>query len=182
MKVVKSDLLSRKRKASNVAAFAIARKLRIEVAIFANLEHFRLAIGRSGLSSLFPGSNVMTAKLFGRPKYTLPMAPRVTPDVSGHWCLSCTQHMTIKAVADYLHVGWDLVKDIQKQHLLRHYGSPNIRKLKRIAIDEIYMGKAAGYLCPLAINIFTTQDHPLAGLSKYPSHINCRYAKPFHIT
>jgi transposase len=54
--------------------------------------------------------------------------------------------MTIKALAGYLHVGWDLVKDIQKRHLLRRYGSPNIRKLKRIAIDEIYMGKAGGYL------------------------------------
>jgi len=54
--------------------------------------------------------------------------------------------MTIKAVAGYLHVGWDLVKDIQKRHLHRRYASPNIRKLKRIAIDEIYMGKASGYL------------------------------------
>ncbi len=60
--------------------------------------------------------------------------------------LVLSRHMTIKAVADYLHVGWDLVKDIQKRHLLRRYGSPNIRKLKRIAIDEIYMGKASGYL------------------------------------
>ena len=54
--------------------------------------------------------------------------------------------MTIKAVADYLQVGWDLVKDIQKKHLLRRYSRPNIRKLKRIAIDEIYMGKTSGYL------------------------------------
>lgn len=60
--------------------------------------------------------------------------------------LVLSRHMTIKAVADYLHVGWDLVKDIQKRHLLRCYGRPNIRKLKRIAIDEIYMGKASGYL------------------------------------
>ncbi|MDQ6991281.1 MAG: ISL3 family transposase [Mariprofundaceae bacterium] len=60
--------------------------------------------------------------------------------------LILSRHMTIKAVADYLHVGWDLVKDIQKKHLLRRYGRPNIRKLKRIAIDEIYMGKGSGYL------------------------------------
>jgi len=60
--------------------------------------------------------------------------------------LQLSQHMTIKAVSDYLKVGWDLVKDIQKQYLQRRYGNPNIRKLKRIAIDEIYMGKANGFL------------------------------------
>ena len=60
--------------------------------------------------------------------------------------LVLSRHMTIKAVAEYLQVGWDLVKDIQKAHLLRRYGRPNIRKLKRIAIDEIYMGNKFGYM------------------------------------
>ena len=36
--------------------------------------------------------------------------------------LVLSRHMTIKAVADYLHVGWDLVKEIQKKYLLRRYG------------------------------------------------------------
>jgi transposase len=60
--------------------------------------------------------------------------------------LTLSRHMTIKSVADYLQVGWDLVKNIQKKHLHRRYSHPNIRKLKRVAIDEIYMGKKTGYL------------------------------------
>jgi len=60
--------------------------------------------------------------------------------------LVLSRHMTIKAVATYLKVSWDFVKDIQKDYLQRRYKAPNIRKLKRIAIDEVYMGKKAGYL------------------------------------
>jgi len=54
--------------------------------------------------------------------------------------------MTIKAVSGYLKVSWDFVKDIQKVHLERCYRRPKIGKLKRVAIDEVYMGKKAGYL------------------------------------
>jgi len=54
--------------------------------------------------------------------------------------------MTIKAVSQYLQVSWDFVKDIQKSHLERRYRRPKIGKLKRVAIDEVYMGKKAGYL------------------------------------
>jgi len=54
--------------------------------------------------------------------------------------------MTIKSVSRYLQVSWDFVKDIQKAHLERRYRRPKIGKLKRVAIDEVYMGKKAGYL------------------------------------
>jgi len=54
--------------------------------------------------------------------------------------------MTIKDVANLLHTSWDLVKDIQKAYLKKRYSYPNIKKLKRIAIDEVYMGKRMGYL------------------------------------
>lgn len=60
--------------------------------------------------------------------------------------LVLSRYMTIKAVSEYLKVSWDFVKDIQKGYLQRRYKAPNIRKLKRIAIDEVYMGKKAGYL------------------------------------
>jgi len=60
--------------------------------------------------------------------------------------LVLSRYMTIKAVSQYLKVSWDFVKDIQKDYLARRYKAPNIRKLKRIAIDEVYMGKKAGYL------------------------------------
>jgi len=60
--------------------------------------------------------------------------------------LVLSRHMTIKAVANYLGVSWDFVKDIQKDYLYRRYKTPKLNKLKRIAIDEVYMGKKAGYL------------------------------------
>ena len=60
--------------------------------------------------------------------------------------LSLSMYMTIKGVASYLRVGWDLVKEIQKEYLKKRYNRPSLRKLKRIAIDEVYMGKKMGYL------------------------------------
>ena len=54
--------------------------------------------------------------------------------------------MTIQAVACYLGVSWDLVKEIQKRNLRKRFRLPKLRKVKRIAIDEIYQGKKLGYL------------------------------------
>ena len=60
--------------------------------------------------------------------------------------LALSRYMTIKDVSSHLKVSWDLVKDIQKSTLHRRYSRPKIHKLKRIAIDEIYIGKKSGYL------------------------------------
>lgn len=60
--------------------------------------------------------------------------------------LDLSRYMTIQAVARHLGVGWDLVKEIQKAHLTKRYRSPKLRKVRRIAIDEIYQGKRLGYL------------------------------------
>jgi transposase len=60
--------------------------------------------------------------------------------------LDLSRQMTIQAVARYLGVSWDLVKEIQKQSLRKLYRLPKLSKVKRIAIDEIYQGKKLGYL------------------------------------
>jgi transposase len=57
------------------------------------------------------------------------------------YVLDLSRHMTIKGVAEHLQVSWDTVKEIQKQHLQRHYASPKLKHLKEIAIDEICVGK-----------------------------------------
>jgi transposase len=54
--------------------------------------------------------------------------------------------MTVRAVAHQLGVGWDLVKDIQKRYLQRHFARPRLKDLKQIAIDEITIGKGHRYL------------------------------------
>ena len=60
--------------------------------------------------------------------------------------LDLSRQMTIQAVARYLGVSWDLVKEIQKHSLRKLYRLPKLSKVKRIAIDEIYQGKKLGYL------------------------------------
>ncbi|KAA6345081.1 hypothetical protein EZS27_007316 [termite gut metagenome] len=52
---------------------------------------------------------------------------------------------TIKDVANFLHVSWDTVKDIQKRYLKRHYSNLDISRLKRIGIDEFAVSKGHTY-------------------------------------
>ena len=62
------------------------------------------------------------------------------------YALELSRHMTIQDVARHLGVGWDIVKDIQKRYLTKRYARPKLKKLKRIAIDEISVGKGQRYL------------------------------------
>lgn len=62
------------------------------------------------------------------------------------YVLELSKHMTIYDVATHLNIGWDTVKEIQKQHLLKHFGKPKLRDLSQIAIDEISIGKRHNYL------------------------------------
>lgn len=52
---------------------------------------------------------------------------------------------TIKDVANFLHISWDTVKDIQKRYLQRHYGHPDLRNLRYIGIDEFAVAKGHVY-------------------------------------
>jgi transposase len=62
------------------------------------------------------------------------------------YALELSRHMTIKDVARHLGVSWDVVKDIQKRYLSKCYGRPRLKNLRRIAIDEISIGKGHRYL------------------------------------
>ena len=62
------------------------------------------------------------------------------------YALGLSRHMTIQDVARHLGVSWDLIKEIQKQYLLRRFARPQLHKLKQIAIDEISVGKGHRYL------------------------------------
>jgi transposase len=54
--------------------------------------------------------------------------------------------MTIRDVAQLLGVGWDMVKAIQKRYLKKRYRQPKFGNLRRIAIDEIAIGRGHRYL------------------------------------
>jgi len=54
--------------------------------------------------------------------------------------------MTILDTAQHLDVSRDIIKDIQKRYLMRRFSRPKLSKLKKIAIDEINIGKGHRYL------------------------------------
>ena len=60
--------------------------------------------------------------------------------------LDLCQVMAIKEVARFLGVAWDVVKGILKAHLARRYKRPRLKHVRRIAIDEISVGKGHRYL------------------------------------
>lgn len=62
------------------------------------------------------------------------------------YVLELSRHMTIQDVARHLGVSWDVVKDIQKRYLSKHYSRPRLKDLKLIAIDEISIGRGHRYL------------------------------------
>jgi transposase len=62
------------------------------------------------------------------------------------YALELSRCMTIRDVARHLGVSWDLIKGIQKRDLARRYAKPKLKDLRRIAIDEIAVGKGHRYL------------------------------------
>jgi transposase len=62
------------------------------------------------------------------------------------YALELSGHMTIKAVAHHLGVGWDMIKEIQKRRLQRRFKKPKLKHLRHVAIDEISIGRGHRYL------------------------------------
>jgi transposase len=60
--------------------------------------------------------------------------------------LELSRRMTIKDVAEHLRVGWDMVKEIQKRYLKRRFEKPKLKRLRRIAIDEISIARGYRFL------------------------------------
>jgi len=62
------------------------------------------------------------------------------------YVLSLLRAATIKDVAALTGLSWDVVKDIQKRWLTTHFRRPKLHGVRRIAIDEISIGKGQRYL------------------------------------
>ena len=54
--------------------------------------------------------------------------------------------MSIQNVAELTGLSWDTVKEIHKTYLRRKYKSFNLKKVRHIAIDEVYLGKKRKYI------------------------------------
>jgi transposase len=59
--------------------------------------------------------------------------------------VTLAQSMSLLAVARFLRVNWDLVKGIVKRHLHRRFGRPPLGQVRRLAIDEINLGRKIGF-------------------------------------
>ena len=62
------------------------------------------------------------------------------------YVLELSRHMTIQDVAHHLGISWHTVKEIQKRELQRRFSAPSLMGLRRIAIDEISIGRGHRYL------------------------------------
>ncbi len=62
------------------------------------------------------------------------------------YAIELAQMMTLADVARHLQISWDTAKGIVGDDLQRRFAKPKLRSLKRIAIDEIYLGKKHKYV------------------------------------
>jgi transposase len=62
------------------------------------------------------------------------------------YVVELARHMTMRDVAQHLGVSWNVVKDLWKQDLRRRFRRPPLKDLRRVAIDEISIGKGHRYL------------------------------------
>lgn len=62
------------------------------------------------------------------------------------YVLELLRSTTIQDVARHLHISWDVIKEIQKADLGKRFSKPNLKALRRLAIDEIAVAKGHSYL------------------------------------
>ena len=55
--------------------------------------------------------------------------------------LELRQHMSIRAVANYFHLRWHTVKELEKKHLKKKFFRIQTAHIKAIGIDEIHVGR-----------------------------------------
>ena len=80
--------------------------------------------------------------------------------------------MTVADLAAFSGLTWDTVKSIIKRRLEKDYGRPRLRDLKRLSIDEIYLGRRQGFWT-LPNRRLSGRDVKSAG--GYPSGAGCTW-------
>ena len=98
------------------------------------------------------------------------------------YALELSAHMTIQAVARHLGISWDVIKDLQKRHLQRHFAQPRLKDLQQIAIDEISIGRGHRYLTVVldldsGAVVFVGEGKGTAALEPFWKRLRCSGAK-----
>ena len=57
------------------------------------------------------------------------------------YAMELLQFMTPQDASAHLGISWDVANDIQKRRLGKRFARPKLKRLKHIAIDEIYLGQ-----------------------------------------
>lgn len=60
--------------------------------------------------------------------------------------LALRAQMSISAVAELTGLHWDTVKDIEKVYLAKKYARVSLRSVRRLGIDEVYLGRKFGFI------------------------------------
>ena len=60
--------------------------------------------------------------------------------------LALRAEMSIRAVAQLTGLHWQSVKNIEKTYLAHKYSKPSLRTVKRLGIDEVYLGRKLGFI------------------------------------
>ena len=55
--------------------------------------------------------------------------------------LELRQHMSIRAVANYFHLRWHTVKELENNHLKKKFDKIKTAHIKAIGIDEVHVGR-----------------------------------------
>lgn len=105
-------------------------------------------IGRKPVTIVFPIPRVACQECGAIRQVDVPFAePRRSYTKSfERYALELLRDMTIQDVADHLGISWDVIKDIQKRYLQRHFSRPKLGHLRKLAIDEISVAKGHRYL------------------------------------
>ena len=96
----------------------------------------------------------MTAERFDKSTSAFPIHAEAMTKGWAKYALQLTRSMTIKDVADLLGVTWDVIKEIKKDDLRKRFANPSLKDVRRIAIDEICIGKGHRYV-KLVMNLDT---------------------------
>ena len=62
------------------------------------------------------------------------------------YVLALREQMSIHAVTQFTGLHWDTVKDIEKRYLARKYAKVSLRGVRRLGIDEVYLGRKLGFI------------------------------------
>jgi transposase len=62
------------------------------------------------------------------------------------YVLDLLEMATVQDVARHLQVSWDTIRKIEQRHLEQHYAKPKLKHVRRLAIDEISIGRRHRYL------------------------------------